>query len=293
MTSRDAAAARVATPGLRRRIATAAVMAGLVVTAFEASVVTPAMPTIARELGGDALYSWVFTAYLLAATLAVPLSGKLADRLGRRPVFATGMALFLAGSVACGLAHSMTWLVAFRVVQGLGVGGIAPTGTTISADLYSLEERARIQGLFTGAWGLANVAGPPLGGFLVVHASWRWVFLVNVPVGVVAVALLLASYADPPRRPERARIDVTGLALAAVGIAAVLLAADAHAPGGGLARAALGVVAVVAAAKFVRHERTVADPLLPRDALGDPLVRAGVVGSLFVGALIYAPTAYV
>jgi len=183
----------------RRRVATGAVLAGLVVAAFEGTVVTPAMPTIVRELGGMSAYAWVFSAFLVASTVSVLASGKLADALGRRPVFVGGMVLFLLGSVLCGTAGSFGALVAFRVVQGLGAGALQPIAMTISADLYTLKERARIQGLFTGAWGAANVLGPVIGGWLVVHASWRWVFLVNVPVGVLAVLLLLGSYRDPAR----------------------------------------------------------------------------------------------
>ncbi|HEY4121918.1 MAG TPA: MFS transporter [Byssovorax sp.] len=286
------AAAPVMAPGLRRRVATAAVMAGLVVTAFEGSVVTPAMPTIAKDLGGYSLYAWVFTGYLLASTLAVPLSGKLADRVGRRPVFVTGMALFLAGSVLCGAATSMPALVAFRVLQGLGVGAIAPIGTTISADLYSLEERAKVHGLFTASWGLANVAGPPLGGAIVQVWGWRYVFFVNVPFGALAVLLLVMSYVDPPRA-RRGFVDVTSALVAAVALGASLLAADRGAPGGVPGRVALAVLGLAAGATFLRREARSSDPIVPRDALADPFVRAGAIGSLFVGAIIYAPTAYV
>jgi MFS family permease len=183
----------------RRRVATGAVLAGLVVAAFEGTVVTPAMPTIAHDLGGMSSYAWVFSAFLVASTASVLACGKLADAFGRRPVFVGGMALFLVGSALCGSAGSFGALVAFRVVQGLGAGALQPIAMTISADIYTLEERARIQGVFTGAWGMANVLGPLIGGWIVVHASWRWVFLVNLPVGVVAVALLLVSYRDPPR----------------------------------------------------------------------------------------------
>lgn len=127
------------------------------------------------------------------------MCGKVADALGRRPVFIGGMVLFLAGSALCGAATSFGALVAFRVIQGLGAGALQPIAMTISADIYTLEERARIQGIFTGAWGAANVVGPVIGGWIVMHLSWRWVFLVNVPVGVVSMVLLLASYRDPAR----------------------------------------------------------------------------------------------
>jgi MFS family permease len=188
---------------LRRRVATGAVLTALVVAAFEGTVVTPAMPTIVRELGGMSAYAWVFSAFLVASTAAVLVCGKVADALGRRPVFLGGMVLFLAGSALCGAATSFGALVAFRVIQGLGAGALQPIAMTISADIYTLEERARIQGIFTGAWGVANVVGPVIGGWIVMHLSWRWVFLVNVPVGVVSVALLLASYRDPARTAPR------------------------------------------------------------------------------------------
>lgn len=183
----------------RRRVATGAVLTGLVVAAFEGTVVTPAMPTIVQELGGMSAYAWVFSAFLIASTASVLASGKLADAIGRRPVYVAGMALFLVGSVLCGSAGTFGALVAFRVVQGLGAGALQPIAMTISADIYTLEERARIQGIFTGAWGAASVLGPVLGGWIVDHVSWRWVFLVNVPVGLFSVALLLVSYRDPAR----------------------------------------------------------------------------------------------
>lgn len=191
---------------LRRRVATGAVLTALVVAAFEGTVVTPAMPTIVRELGGMSAYAWVFSAFLVASTVAVLVCGKLADALGRRPVFLGGMVLFLAGSALCGSATSFGALVAFRVIQGLGAGALQPIAMTISADIYTLEERARIQGVFTGAWGVANVIGPVIGGFIVMHLSWRWVFLVNVPVGLVSVTLLLASYRDPARTGRRSSL---------------------------------------------------------------------------------------
>ena len=186
-------------PTTRRRVATTAIVLSLVVAAFEGTGVTGAMPSIAASLGGLTAYAWVFSAFLIASTLGVLTCGKLADAYGRRPVFAVGMALFLMASAGCGAAQSIETLVFFRVIQGLGAGAIQPVAMTISADLYSMQERARIQALFTATWGAANALGPLLGGFLVVHLSWRWVFFVNVPAGLLAVALLFASFRDPPR----------------------------------------------------------------------------------------------
>jgi MFS family permease len=175
-------------------------MVGQVVAAFEGTVVTSAMPTIVRELGGLAAYGWVFSSFLIASTVAVLVCGKLADAFGRLPVFLGGMGLFLVGSCLCGSATTFGGLVAYRVVQGLGAGALTPIAMTISADLYTLVERAKVQALLTSTWGAANVVGPLMGGWIVLHMSWRWVFLVNVPVGALAAGLLAVSYRDPPRR---------------------------------------------------------------------------------------------
>jgi MFS family permease len=192
----------------RRRIALGAVLVGQVVAAFEGTVVTSAMPTIVRELGGLAAYGWVFSSFLIASTVAVLVCGKLADAIGRLPVFLGGMGLFLVGSCLCGSATSFGGLVAFRVVQGLGAGALTPIAMTISADLYTLAERAKVQALLTSTWGAANVVGPLIGGWIVLHMSWRWVFLVNVPVGALAAGLLAVSYRDPPRRALGPLFDV-------------------------------------------------------------------------------------
>jgi MFS family permease len=277
-------------PGARRRLATAAVLLGLVVSAFEGTVVTTAMPTITSALGGQAQYAWVFSAFLLASTLAVIGVGKLADQYGRKPVFLGGLALFLGGSALCGLATSMPLLIAFRLIQGLGAGAIQPTTMTISADLYTLQERAAVQTLFTGAWGLANVLGPVLGGFIVTHASWRWVFLVNLPVGVLAAVLLAVSYQDPPRRAD-ARTHLGAPALLGLALGATLLGLERSLPLG--VRLCLVVFGVGLGLIFFRGQRTARAPLLPAIYLGDPSVKAGLLGGAVVGAVLYATTAYV
>lgn len=273
-----------------RKVATAAVLLGLVISAFEGTVVTTAMPTITQALGGSSLYAWVFTAFLLASTLGVMLSGKMGDQLGRKPTFLGGVVLFLAGSALCGAAHSVPWLIAFRILQGLGAGAIQPTTMTIAADLYTLKERAVVQSVFTGVWGLANVLGPVIGGFLVVHASWRWVFLVNVPVGVLAAALLAVSYEDPPRR-EGARIDILGPLLCGASIAALLVSLEPDVSHG--LRLALFVGGVLVGALFFREQRRSSTPVLPLVYLRDRTVQSGLLGGAVAGALLYATTTYV
>jgi MFS family permease len=278
-------------PGLRRKVATAGVLLGLVVAAFEGTVVTSAMPTIVRELGGLRAYAWVFSAFLVASTLAVLVCGKLADAFGRRPVFVGGMALFLIGSALCGASTSFAELVAFRVIQGLGAGAIQPVAMTISADIYTLEERARVQALFNGAWGIANVVGPVMGGWIVVHASWRWVFLVNVPVGVLAAALLVGSYRDPARK-RREPIGAHGALLAGAAVALTSLGIEPGALRAG-PRVALAAVAAAAVWALWRHERRTARPILPAAALRHSAVRSGLVAGAFVGAILYSCAAYI
>ena len=278
-----------ARPGTARRVATGAVLLGLVVAAFETTVVTSAMPTLTRELGGQHLYSWVFAAYLFASTVGMLLFGKLADHLGRKPVFSVGMGLFLLGSVLCGLAPSVPALIAFRVVQGLGAGALQPTTMTISADLYTLRERANIQGLFTGAWGAASVLGPLIGGWLVMHTSWRWVFLVNVPVGVLALVLLHLSYRDPERTPSR--VELRGPVLLGASLGLLLFALEGGSGPG--TRPLLALLAGLGLVAVVWQQRASPSPLLPLELLRDRTVLGGVFGGLLAGGLLYAATAFV
>jgi len=282
---------QAAAPGRERRRATAAVLLGLVVSAFETTVVTTAMPTLTAELDGRALYAWVFTGFLLASTVGVLLGGRLSDQLGRRGTFVAGMGLFLLGSVLCGFSTSVPMLVAFRVLQGLGAGAVQPTTLTISSDLYTLEERAAIQSVFTGVWGLASVIGPVVGGLLTEHLGWRSVFWVNVPVGLLAVVLLRRSYRDPPRREVRS-FELTGPALGALSMALLLLGLEPAALPRALVVAVL-LAAGLAAWAFVRQQRRSTDPLAPPAVLRDPTVRAGLLGGLVSGGVLYTLSAYV
>src|SRR5215813_7747807 len=280
---------QAAAPGRERRMATVAVLLALVVAAFETTVVTTAMPTLTAELDGRALYAWVFTGFLLASTLGVLLGGRLSDRLGRRGTFVAGMGLFLLGSALCGFSTSVPMLVAFRVLQGLGAGAVQPTTLTISSDLYTLEERAAIQSVFTGAWGLASVVGPVLGGILVEHLGWRSVFWVNVPVGLLAMVLLRTAYRDPPLQQAR-RIELQAPALGALAVALVLLALEPHALPRGL-NLLPALAAAGAAWAFFRQQRRTDDPLLSPTALADPTVRVGLLGGLVSGSMLYTLSA--
>jgi MFS family permease len=286
-------AAAGAPRGARRAVATAAVMSALVINGLESTAVTGVMPAISRELGGAALYPWLFTGFLVASAAAVPVAGALGDRYGRRPVFAAGMALFLAASALAALAPSMPALVAARALQGLGAGVLAPVVTTLSADLYPLRERAKVQGLFTGAWGAANVAGPFVAAALVDALSWRWVFGLVLPFGLASVALLWGSGLGRPQGDSPRPIEPGGSIALAVSAGALLFALDLQLGVGPLGRALCLALAAAAAFAFVRHQRRSASPFLPPGRLGEPLVRAGVGASLLAGALLYTLTAYV
>lgn len=274
-----------------RTVATVAVLLGLVVGAFEGTVVTTAMPTIARELGGMELYPWVFSGYLVASMAGILVAGKLADAFGRRPVFAIGMTLFLVGSALCGTATSLSGLVAFRVLQGLGAGAIQPLAMTVTGDLYTLEERARIQAVFTSSWGIASVLGPILGGWIVAHLSWRWVFLVNVPVGLLAIVVLLSSYRDPERVPSK-EIGGKGALLGGVAAATLLLALEPSRARGDLRLLSLSVAAALIVL-FLREQRRTRSPIVAREALSDAVVRTGLVTSAFAGAMLHTAAAFV
>src|SRR5438067_1020277 len=173
-----------------RRLITVALFVATFLVSLDASVVSTAMPTVIGQIGGIQLYAWVFSAYLLTSTITVPIYGKLADLFGRKPVFLFAVAVFMIGSMACGQAQSMEQLIAFRLVQGLGAGGVLPINQTILGDVFPLEERARIQGLFSTVWGVSGLLGPGIGGFLTEHVSWRWVFYVNFPLCVLTIVLV-------------------------------------------------------------------------------------------------------
>src|SRR5215475_5147651 len=191
-------------------LVTAGIMLSLLMASMEATVVATAMPTIVSHLGGLAIYSWVFSAFMLASTTTMPIFGKLSDLYGRRPVYTAAMALFLVGSFLCGKAQSMPQLIAFRVVQGLGAGGLVPLAFILIGDMFTLEQRAKMQGLFSGVWGVSAVVGPLLGGFLVDQISWRWVFYINVVPGLLAAALVAFAWRDQIHGHGRPVVDYAG-----------------------------------------------------------------------------------
>src|SRR3954471_14418393 len=206
-----------------RAMVTLALLLAMTVAALEQTVVSTAMPSIIAQLKGLDIYPWVFSAYLLAATVTTPLYGKLADLLGRKRLLLFGLSLFALGSMLSGMARSMPELIAMRVVQGLGAGAVGPIVLTMLGDLFTLEERARVQGWFSAVWGTSSLAGPALGGVLTDQLSWRWVFFVTVPFAVVSAWTLTWYVHEKVERRDVLPIDWVGAVLLTLSSVVLLL----------------------------------------------------------------------
>lgn len=270
-----------------RRTVTVAVMLGMFLAALDTTIVATALPTITRVLNGFSLYPWVAASYSLTMTAGTPVFGRLADRYGRRRVYLFGIAAFLVGSALCGAARSMPQLVAFRAIQGIGAGALLPIALTIVGDLYTLEERARIQGLFSGMWGVASIAGPLLGGLIVAATSWRWIFYVNVPVGLLALWIVARRYREHwVARGEP--VDAVGALLFIAAVVGLLLALE-----GGRVHGPVGLGAAMLAAAFVLRERAVPDPILPFGLFRNRIVSVTSASGLLVGAALFGSLYYI
>ncbi|HEY3335962.1 MAG TPA: MDR family MFS transporter [Candidatus Limnocylindrales bacterium] len=284
-------------PPLRRDqlVVTVGLMTAISLAALDTTVVGTAMPTIIGQLGGLAEYSWVFTAYLVTSTTTVPIFSRLADAYGRKPVFLVGLGLFVLGSVLCGFSTSMPQLIAFRAVQGLGAGAVQPISFTIAGDIFEPRQRARMQGLFSAVWGVAAIAGPALGGLITTTVGWPWVFIVNLPVGILASGIIWFAFHERfERRPQR--IDWPGALLLTGGIVLLLVAVSGSSLGFGLASpltVALLVGAGVLLAGFVANSRRVPEPLISLDLVRAPLVRAGLGIGALAGVVMFGVTTYV
>ncbi|MFL5806890.1 MAG: MDR family MFS transporter [Roseiflexaceae bacterium] len=273
-------------------IITLGIMLSLFLASMESTVVATAMPTIVTQLGGLEYYSWVFSAYMLASTTTVPLFGKLSDLYGRRPVYAAAMVLFLLGSLLCGMAQSIQQLILFRVIQGLGAGGLLPLAFIIVGDLFTFEQRARMQGLFSGVWGVSSVVGPLLGGFLVERVSWHWVFYINIPFGLLAGALVWMAWVDraPANGVARPAVDYAGAGLLTAGVVVLLLGLfDLGTP---IGWALLGLAALLFAA-LVWVERRAADPVLPLPLFRDRMFAVACANGLLAGWALFGSVSFV
>jgi EmrB/QacA subfamily drug resistance transporter len=279
----------------RRWAVTAGVMLGIFLAGIEMTVVGTAMPTIIASLGGLNRYSWVFSAYLITSTVTVPVWGKLSDLYGRRTIYQISIAIFLVGSGLSGLSTSMPQLIGFRALQGLGAGGILPVGLTIIGDIYSLEQRARRQALFSGVWGFASIVGPIAGGFITDLLSWRWIFYINIPFGLAAAVIMGLSLQEP-KRQRRPVIDYSGAALLIAAISMLMLALGEAGTMAALTNSrhlALFGGTIALSLLFVYVERRARDPLIPFGLFRNRVVTTVSIAGFTAGAAMFGAISFV
>jgi EmrB/QacA subfamily drug resistance transporter len=276
-----------------------AIYAGLMVTlllaALDQTIVATALPRIVSDLGGITQYSWVFTSYMLTSTVTVPLYGKLGDVYGRKYLFLFSIVVFLIGSALCGIAQGMTQLVLFRAIQGIGAGGLFPLSLAVIGNIVPPRERGRWQGLIGAVFAASSIAGPAIGGFIVDNATWRWVFLVNLPIGGLALVVIILTM---PRRAPLAEhsIDWLGAGVLAVGTGALLMGLVWG--GRDYPWTSVHVVSALAAAAvllvlFAVVERRAREPILPFDVLRNPIVASSIACMALVGMAMFGTISYV
>lgn len=280
----------------------AGLMLGMLLAALDQTVVSTAMPTVIKDLGGMALYSWVFSVYMLTSTTSIPIFGKLADLYGRKRLYVLGMLLFMVGSALCGLAGNMTELIVFRGIQGIGAGALMPLAITIIGDVVPLEQRGKMQGLFGAVFGLSSVIGPAVGGFIADHWNWHWVFYVNLPFGIAAL-FLIAIALQESRRSGKQRIDWFGSITLSGSIIALLLAlvlgGNVGTPGTHYAWGSAQIIGLFGAGAvllglFLWIETKVQEPILPLKLFRNRVFAVSSVTGFLMsvgmfGAITYIP----
>jgi EmrB/QacA subfamily drug resistance transporter len=272
-------------------VITLGIMLSMFLASMEGTVVATAMPSIVSQLGGLSIYSWVFAIYLLTSTTTVPIYGKLSDLYGRKRIYIISMVLFLAGSILCGQARTMDQLIQFRAIQGLGAGGVLPLAFTIIGQLFSLEQRARMQGLFSAVWGVSAIIGPLIGGFLVDQVSWHWVFYINVIPGLLACGLVWFAWKDTtPKAGTQIDVDYLGGALLTTGGLTLLLGLNELGTplGWGCLAAAVCLFAGLAWA-----EKHAPDPILPLHLFKGRLFTVSICHGVLAGWAMFGSITYV
>jgi len=271
-------------------LVTVGIMLSLFLASMESTVVATAMPTIVGQLGGLENYSWVFSAFMLTSTTTVPLYGKLSDIYGRRKLYVFAMALFLIGSVLCGMATTLTHLILARALQGIGAGGIMPLAFILIGEMFSLEQRTKMQGVFSGVWGVSSVAGPLLGGFIVDRLSWHWIFYINVFPGLIAGVLVAFAWRDQAYSHERPAVDYAGAALLSASVVLLLLGLMEL----GASQGWVFIASAVGLFVILFHvERRAADPILPLALFRDRLFATATSHGLFTGWAVFGTISFI
>lgn len=279
----------------KRKLITIGSMIGMLLAAMEVTVVSTAMPKVVADLGGFAIYSWTFSIYLLTSTVGVPVWGKLSDLYGRRICYQVGLGIFILGSILCGLAESMQALIFYRAIQGLGGGALAPLALTVVGDLYTLEERPKMQAVMSGVWGAAAILGPLIGGIITDYSTWRWIFFINVPISLIS--LVIISLNMPIRKQTiKPKIDVAGTIALTIAISLLLLACVREGqtqtiPAWVIKGSLVG--ALIFIGLFIYIEKKAIEPLLPLWLFREKVFLATVLGNLFAGAAILGSMPFV
>lgn len=280
---------------MHRGFLVVALLFSIAISAMDATIVSTALPTIVGQLGGLSLFSWVFSVYLLTSTVTVPLYGKLADLYGRKPILIFGATMFLTGSALCGAAGSMEQLILFRALQGIGAGAVQPITMTIIGDIFTIEERARIQGLFSSVWGVTSLAGPALGGLITQGVSWRWVFFLNIPVGLIAILLIWRFFDEKTEKQEHS-LDYYGTILLSGAVVSLLLGllhgVERYGWLGQETVVFWGVAAFLFAI-FLWQERRTLEPVLPLWLFKNKVIVVGCLGTFVGGGLMFGVSSYV
>lgn len=275
-------------------IVTLAIFMTTFMTAIEGTIVSTAMPTIVSDLNGLEIMNWVVSIFLFMTAVSTPLYGKLADSIGRKPIFLFGIALFVIGSALCGQANNMLELILFRVIQGLGSGAVQPVAMTIIADMYTLEKRTKMLGLNSGFWGVASVIAPLLGGFIVQNLSWHWVFYINVPIGLIAF-LLVVVFLSEPKAKKKTKLDVKGTFWLVVLLLTLMFTLQELSSLNPIILLALAALIILSAMMFYHEEKRAEDPIMPLTMLKGREFLAVNMITLFISGVVigfefYIPT---